>query len=232
MSQQVNDPWDMEEEPEVGPKVYFGEVYLTRNEMYWDRDSRQLLPFDPRQHRVENKLHQVKLGAICTKRDGSTYDLDRDDIIEWPPSPWPTIANKSLHKLGVHYTELDKGRWARWEMIKTGVTFKSKTTGETVEKDFFSFLEFYPDEASCRAAEAAFYNRSRDETAGTGEDPLPMPEDPDKERADAAVFLPTMWTLAQGDPDAFYAAIANQPSLAKFFDSNSPEVVAIVEEAA
>ena len=147
------------------------------------------------------------------------------------------ITKASVKKLGASDPN---EKWARWEMVETGRNWNKEVTdenGETttvvVKGTAFKFAEFYPNEDACRAAEAAFYKRAPVEPEEDLDETMPMPEeDTDTQRAGAAVFLPTLWTLAGGDPEAFYAAIANQPALAKFFDSNSDEVKALVEAGA
>jgi len=225
----MSDVWDTANDTTMGPKRYFGQV-MTDAFFVHIAKGEPKEQFDPARHSAGQKFTQIKIGAICTKADGSTYDLNREIICEFGRE-WAGIVLPSLKKLGVHPRDLND-KWASWEMVENGQSWTSKTTGELVKGTTFKFVEFFDSEEACRAAEAAFYNRSRDETSGTGEAPLPMPPTEDevnKERAGAAVFLPTLWKLAAGDPDAFYAAIGNQPALAKFFDSNSPEVVALVE---
>lgn len=223
------DPYDTAASTTVGPKKYFGQLLTDAFYVYIKKEEPKEV-FDPARHPASNKFTQIKIGAMCTKADGSTYDIDREIICEFGRE-WAGIVLPSLKKLNVHPRDLND-RWASWEMVENGQSWTSKTSGELVKGTTFKFSEFYADEAACRAAEAAFYNRGVEESEENLDDTHPMPEDDDKERASAAVFLPTLWKLAQGDPDAFYAAISNQPQLAKHFDSNSPEVQAIVAGAA
>ena len=223
------DYWNEAVEQEQGPKMYFGQIFTDSFPVRILKGQSKVL-FDPASHPVDQRFIQVKIDGVCTKADGSTYTIAREMVVKLDAG-W-NITKASVKKLG---TDDPNEKWARWEMVEDGRSWNSKTTGELVKGSAFKFAEFFDSEEACRAAEAIFYNRSRDETAGTGDEPLPMPPTEDekaKERAGAAVFLSQFWTLAAGDLDAFYAAIANQPALSKFFDSNSPEVVAIVASGA
>ena len=228
----MSDVWDTANDTTMGPKRYFGQL-LTDAFFVHIAKGEPKEQFDPARHNAGQKFTQIKIGAICTKADGSTYDLNREIICEFGRE-WAGIVLPSLKKLNVHPRDLND-KWASWEMVENGQSWTSKTTGELVKGTTFKFSEFYPDEDTCRAAEAKFYNRVRDETSGTGDEPLPMPPtqaEADKERAVWAQFLPMLWTQTQPDTKAFYDAIAGNPNLAQLFDSNSPEVVAIVESGA
>lgn len=220
------DPYDTAASTTVGPKRYFGQLLTDAFFVYISKGEPKQV-FDPGQHPPAKKFTQIKIGAMCTKADGSTYDIDREIICEFGRE-WAGIVLPSLKKLGVHPRELNE-KWASWEMVENGQSWTSKTSGELIKGTTFKFLEFYSDEISCRAVEATFYKRPVEKPEPNLDATHPMPpEDDSQERANAAVFLPTLWALAQGDPDAFYAAISNQPQLAKFFDSNSSEVAATV----
>jgi len=228
------DPYDTAAGTTLGPKAYFGQVFTDAFFVYISKGEPKQV-FDPGQHSPAKKFTQIKIDGLCTKNDGSTYTIAREIICEFGRE-WAGVVLPSLKKLGAHPGELNE-RWASWEMVENGQSWTSKTSGELVKGTTFKFIEFYPDEVTCRAAESQFYHRPDD---GPAVDPLdashPMPEDPPADsgaaRASAAAFLPSLWKLTKGGADAFYAAIANQPLLAAHFDSNSPEVVAIVESGA
>ena len=223
----MSDYWNEATEQTAGPKMYFGQIFTDSFPVRILKGSPKVL-FDPNQHPAEQRFIQIKVDGVCTKADGSSYTINREMVAKLDKG-WD-ITKASVKKLGASDPN---EKWARWEMVEDGSSWISKTTNERMKGTAFRFLEFYPDEDTCRAAEAAFYKRAPVEPEEDLDETMPMPEeDTDKQRAGAAVFLPTLWTLAGGDPEAFYAAIANQPALAKFFDSNSDEVVALVEAGA
>ena len=230
----MSDVWNDAAEATTGPKRYFGQL-LTEAYYAHIKKGSPKEQFDPGQHNEANKYVVVKIGSITTLDDGRTFDINREYICPKTGSSlgkeWAQIVNPSLKKLGIHPRTL-ADKWACWEMVPTGRTWISNRTNEQVEGTAHKFLEFYPDEDTCRAEEAAFYNRSDEPVVDPLDETHPMPEeDTDKQRAAMAQFLPMIWTQTK-EADAFYKAIAGNPMVAKFFDSNSPEVKALVEAGA
>lgn len=224
----MSDVWDTAAGAALPPKAFFGQVFTDAFFVYISKGEAKV-PFDAGQHPAEKKFTQIKIDGVCTRADGSAYEISREIIAEFGRE-WAGIVLPSLKVCGVHPRDLNE-RWARWELVNTGRTWIDKTSGDKREATTFKFLEFYPDEAACKAAEAAHYSRAVEEDE---EEPLPMPEDApdapanDAERANLAKFLPLLWTQAAGDVVKFGELLQANPALAAHFDLNSPEVAALV----
>jgi len=228
----MSDVWDTAAEATVGPKVYFGQIFTDAFFVYISKGEPKV-PFDPDQHPAEKRFTQIKIDGQCQRADGTTYEISREIIAEFGRE-WAGIVLPSLKVAGVHPRDLDE-QWARWEMVETGRTY-TNAYGEQ-KATTFKFLEFYPDEAACRAAEAAHYSRSADPDPEPEEDASathPMPEedppapDNDKVRANLAQFLPMLWTQAGKDVVEFGKLLQANPALAAHFDLNSAEVQAVI----
>jgi hypothetical protein len=231
------DVWDSAYDATQGPRVYFGQIFTDGHYVYISfRKGEPRVLFDPSQHPIDGRHTLVKIDGVCTKRDGTTYEIPREMVCELDDA-WQ-ITKVSLKVTGVHPRDLNE-RWAKWEMVETGDTWNSKTTGELVKGTTFKFLEFYSDEAACKAAETAHYSRPTPiptEDSSALDKSHPMPEEAvapanDAQREVAAKFLPALWKSAGGDVTKFSELIAGNPLTSKFFDLNSAEVAAIVAEA-
>lgn len=236
----MSDIWDRANEATLGPKFYFGQVFTLGDDVYISKGEPKRL-FDSNRDPVEKRYTQIKIDGQCTRANGSTYEISREIICEFGRE-WAGIILPSLKICGVHPRDLDQ-KWAKWEMVETGQSFvatQGASAGETIKKTTFKFLEIYPDEAACRAAEKAHYSRAADDE----DEPLPMPEDgneapksnggngSDAQRQVAAKFLPALLAQAQGDLTQFSVLLAGNPLTSKYFDLNSPEVLELVAQAA
>jgi len=222
------DPWDVANEASLGPKIYFGQVFALSDFVYISKGEPKVL-FDEGRHPADKKFTQIKIDGVCHRADGSEYTINREMIAEFGRE-WAGIVLPSLKVAGVHPRDLDE-RWASWEMVNTGRSYHSNTTGEEVQATTFKFRAIYDSEEECRAAEAAHYRRGIEDE----ETPLPMPEaeapkpgGDGAERANLAKFLPLLWTQAGQDVIKFGELLQANDSLAKHFDLNSPEVLDLV----
>jgi len=223
----MNDVWDTANEVQLGPKVYFGQVFTDAFFVHIAKGEPKV-PFDAAQHKPETKFTQIKIDGVCTRANGSTYDISREIIAEFGRE-WAGIVLPSLKVCGVHPRDLNE-RWARWEMVSTGRKY-TNSAGEEREASTFKFLEFFDSEDACRAAEKAHYSRPVEDEEDA---PLPMPEENtnvngNAERANLAKFLPLLWTQAAGDVVKFGELLQANPILAAQFDLNSPEVQAVIK---
>ena len=228
----MSDVWDTANEATLGPKMFFGQIFTDGFFVYISKGEPKVV-FDPAQHPADKRFTQIKIDGVCTKQDGTTYEIAREIIAEFGRE-WAGIVLPSLKVCGVHPRDLNE-KWARWEMVETGRTYTNDYG--TQKATTFKFLEIYPDEAACRAAEAAYYSRPAAEAEPDLTEAYPMPEETpapanDAQREVAAKFLPALWASAKGDVTKFSELLAGNPLTSKYFDLNSPEVAAIVAEAA
>jgi hypothetical protein len=226
------DVWDVAAQAELPPRVYFGQIFTDAFFCVLEKGVGKVV-FDKSQHDADRKLTCINIDGQVARANGTTYEIHREVIAEF--RDWAGIVLPSLKVCGIHPRDLN-GKWAKFEMAEMGRTWVDRTSGETKKATTFKFLEIYPDEAACRAAEAAFFNRAPVEEEE--EDLPPMPEEDadsngsDAQRAVAAKFLPALWKQAAGDVTKLSELIAGNPLTSQYFDLNSAEVTALVAEAA
>lgn len=226
----MSDIWDTANSATLPPQEFYGQIFTDAFYCILQKGIGKV-PFDADQHKQERRLTCINIDAQCFKRNGGTFELHREVIAEF--RDWAGIVLPSLKICGIHPRDLDE-RWARFEMAETGRTWTDKTSGEERKATVYKFLEFYPDEAACRVAYEARYNRATDEDE---EEPLPMPEKGNgkgngKEREVAARFLPALVAQANGDVTKLSELLAGNALTSRYFDLNSPEVLELVVEAA
>jgi len=225
------DVWETAAKAEVqprGPWHVFGQVFTDGFYCVLQKGIGKV-PFDASQHRIEDRRTSIKIDMLPMARDGVGNEVARDMIAE--SREWAGVVLPSLKAAGVDPGDLNN-RWTHAEMAKTGQSYMSRTTGEKVEKTTFKFLEFYADEAACRAACDAFWADLR---AGQNDEDEDLPPDPggngqpaggnDHERTIAAAFLPALFKQASGNPSELAKLIAGNGLTSRYFDLNSPEVI-------
>jgi hypothetical protein len=193
-----------------GPKHYFGLI----SEMdIWDcalQAGRGKVPFDPAQHRREQRCIAVTLAVSCTKQDGSIYTLDQSDITS---SKKMKVTLASLEALGVadrvQLAALKNQRWCQVVRVPTGDTYVSKRDQQTYDELALKVLALYDTEAACKAAEADFYTPRGGGVTGDGRN-VPQPIESGAEggvaideaaRQQLLATLPMIWDLAQKAPE-------------------------------
>lgn len=229
------DPWNSAANAKAlprGPWHVFGQV-LTDAFFCVLRKGIGKVPFDPSQHPVEDRRTAVTVEMVPLTRDGVGEPVTRDLIAE--SREWAGIILPSIKALEIVPGSLNN-QWAHAVMEKTGATYVSKSSGETIEKTTFKFLELFPDEAATRAAADAFFENLRTQ-AGDEDEQSELPLDPpskastppvnDQEKLVAAKFLPALYAQAHGDPTKLAELLANNPLTSRYFDINSPEVTAL-----
>jgi len=162
------DLWNDAANAQLGPKVYFGQIFTDIFRCVLETGMGKV-SYNPNEHSADRRRICVKIDGVCTKADGTTYEIHREPLTN--SRDWAGIILPSLKVAGVHPSDLNE-KWTSWEMVETGRTWESKRTGEMVKGNTFKFLEFYPNEAACRAAEAGHYSRASD---ADEDQPLPMP---------------------------------------------------------
>lgn len=217
----MSDVWDQANEATVRPKVYFGQIFT---DAYFCvlRKGVGKVEFDPAQHPADDKLTCVKIDGQCTKRDGSSYIIQREVIAEF--RDWAGIILPSVKALGIHPRELNE-QWAKWKMAETGRTWVDKVSGETKKATTFQFLELFPNATACQAAEAAHYSQKVQPELS----PAPNGTMDPRQREVAAKFLPALFAQANGDVPKMAELLAANPLTSTYFDVTSPEVVALFQ---
>lgn len=236
-TQPTDDPWKAAASATVPPKVYtyFGQCFTDAFFCVLQKGPGKV-PFDPTQHKIEDRRTSIRIGVQPLANSGLNNIIQREMIAE--SREWAGIVLPSIKALGIEPEQIDDA-WVKVQMAETGASYVSKISGETVKKTTFKFLAVYPDQAACEAAAAEFFKKD-----GNGQQPQAHEQDSEqapqaaqvpsnsKEREVAAKFLPALMGQAKGDPNELAKLIAGNPLTSKYFDLNSPEVVALFTVAA
>lgn len=184
------------------------------------------LPFDPSYHRPEQRRVSLSLTLVCTKRDGSTYELKQDDITSGSKHK---ITLQSLEALGVVTRSQLRdlvGQWAEIVRVPTGRKYAAKKdaadgsykAGDLIpEPPALKFVRLFPDADACKAAETAFYTPKSDPGAKNAPQPIDDPAPAGVATAARDTLLktiPVLWTAAGQNRDAFCAILTQNPGYA------------------
>lgn len=217
MNHQI-DPFDSAANPETSQPEYYGQALTDAFYCVLQRGVGKL-PFDPAQHRVEDRKTAVKISIIPIPEQNAR-DVTREYIAEF--GAWVKITLPSIKAIGLEPRTLNNA-WVHAALVPEGRTYTDKA-GETKESLTLKFLAAYPDEAACRAAYLAARNGSAAETPTQ-----PASNGDDKERTTALEFVKALIKQTNGDEAALATRIAALPPVAKHFNVQSPDVRALLD---
>lgn len=148
-----------------GPKHYFGEIAIVDDFDCVLRKGAGKVPFDPGVHRPEERLVALKIKIVCTKQDGSTYDLDQDDITSGSKHKMTLASLKTLGIVARGQLRELAGQYCQIVRVETGTKYQAKKAsadgrvqaGDWLPETAMQFLAIYDDADACKAAEAEFY---------------------------------------------------------------------------
>lgn len=237
-----NDPLDSAENPEVPLPEYFGQATVDAWFCVLQKGMGKV-PFDPQQHRLDDRRTAIKFGIIPLPEQNVTRDVYREYIAEF--GAWPKITLPSIKAVGLTLKGLNNA-WIHLALVSEGRTYTDKN-GETKDSLTFKVLAVYPDETACRAA---YLNQ----TVSSGQEPANPPfvasapttaptngtngnghngngngANP-KERETALRFVEVLVKETKGDEALLGPRIAQMPVLAKYFTIQSPEVRSLVDQ--
>ncbi len=238
-----DDPLESADNPEVQLPEYFGQALVDAWFCVLQKGTGKV-PFDPQQHRLEDRRTAIKFGIAPLAEQNVTRDVYREYIAEF--GAWPKITLPSLKAVGLTAKTLN-GAWVHVGLVPEGRTYTDKN-GNTQDSLTFKVLAAYPDEAACRAA---YLNRSvsmGQEPGAPAQDAQPpfTPSAPTngnghngngngangtnpKERETALQFVKVLINQVAGDEAVLAARIANMPMLAKYFTIQTPEVRGLID---
>lgn len=215
MNHQVNDPFASAENPEVQLPEYYGQCLVDAFYCVLQKGIGKL-PFDPDQHKPEDRRTAVKISVIPIPEQRAR-DVTKEYIAEF--GTWAKITLPSIKAIGLDLKTLNEA-WVHATLVPEGRTYTSRD-GETKESLTLKFLAVYPSEDACRAAFLA------------GDKAQPAPTAPaangDKERATALAFVSALIKQVLGDEAALAVRIASLAPVAKYFSVQSPEVRALLD---
>lgn len=149
---------------------------------------------------------------------------------EWSRIVWPSLRDGcGLNQL----RDLDN-KYVKVELVKNGRTWNDKKTGELREGTTFKFLAVYSNKQACVDAYFADGGTDRSDSASDDGNPAgavnmtPAAGIINPELETAKAFLPALVKQAAGNKSALETMLNGMPMIAKYFNVNSPEVVALM----
>lgn len=236
------DPFASAVEAGERPDQYYGEIALHVQFVNLAKGQKKEL-FDEQTHDVRNRRTEVEITILPLAESGLVNPIQRSVIAE--SAEWSKIVWPSLRALGVQDGNAMRalhGKFAAIEFAKTGRTYTSNKTGETMESTTIKFVGLYDTEAACTAAwKGAFGSASAQQTNGNGNGAHANGNGAHgpangtangtanaAERATMAAFLPALVKQAGGNADKLAEIIAANPMISKHFTVDSPEVLAVL----
>lgn len=225
-----DDPWVVADNAKPRDFEYYGQVKADAWFGFFPGGGAKPIAFDPQQHPVDKRTVMIDIQIIPVPEQNISFDI-RQNYTDFSPD-WTKVTLPSIRAIGVDGLRALNDRWVRVVQVDGKREKKDengKKTGEFYKT--FKFLEVYPDAATCSTAYAGA------SPAHTESQPDPV-ADGDKEKTTALQFAKVVITnKAQGktDPQAVInsvtEAIAGMPMINKFFTGDSPEILALIQEA-
>lgn len=187
-------------------------------------------PFDPAIDTVGSRKTAIQMFLRPVTIARFTDVIQRDMIAEFGKD-WLRITRPSMAALGLDLYTIHNA-WVEVEMVQTG-TYTNKA-GEEKPLTAFKIIRVFPNETAANTAYAAYYNGGGQAAATPAAGSYQPDGTPtnggngNAQRAVAAKFLPALWKIAGGDIDKFITGIAKNPVTSRYFDIDSPEVVAVI----
>lgn len=145
---------------------------------------------------------------------------------------WSAIVWGSIRDLGYKALPELNGKWAKVAMVKSGRKWNNKE-GEEVEGTTFKFLEIYNSEADAiKGWEAQFGGTQAHTPTSTPTNGNGFVQNSEAEKNTAAQFLPALVKGAGGDLAKLATILASMQPVNRYFTVDSPEVQALLLQAA
>lgn len=148
---------------------------------------------------------------------------------EWSKIVWPSIRDAC----GLTNLRALDNKFVKVERVKNGRTWLDNKTGEPREGDTLKFVAIYENEKTCKAAYFADGNTPRvttnvDDAGEIDMSPGAGSVDEKAEAETAKAFLPALVKMSAGNKSALATTLASMPAVSKYYNINSPEVVALL----
>jgi len=157
-------------------------------------------------------------------------------VAEFPE--WAKITLPSIKATGFDNVREINGKYARVARVPSGKKYEKKDkatgqpTGEMADETTFKFVEFFADEAACRAAYIAAGGQATNST------PAPVMDPNEAEKATNYAFLKVIVTnAARGKStvaeaqEAIKLVLPQYPTVAKYYTEDSQETLDLIVEA-
>lgn len=200
-------------------RVYFGQMTVDSWFCVLEKGTGRR-QFDPNTDKVTDRRTCIQMFLQPVSVARFTDPIQRDMIAEFGKD-WLKITRPSLAAVGLDLRSVH-GKWVEVEMVPYG-TYVNKA-GEEKQLTAFRIVRVFASEEDANTAYLEYWKGDRPADNGNGK----ANGNGDVQREVAAKFLPALWKTAGGDPMRMAELIANNPVTSKYFDINSPEVLAVI----
>jgi hypothetical protein len=234
------DPFDEATNPPEQTYDLFGKIEISAWACAFQKGVKGGVPYDPAVHEKRHTMIDIFIQPLPEINVKYPKTLEFHDVT-WSVS-WAKFTLPSIKALGIDNVKEINGKWARVARVPNGKQYAAKDTngnptGEMRDETTFKFIAFFADEDACRAAYLAAGGQTS--ANGNGHN-IPTTEpitQENAERATAEAFLKVIVTnAARGASDyatakeAVGKALAQYPTVAKFFNADSLETGALITE--
>lgn len=236
MTDLIVDPWAIAQDPPP-PQMrtdYYGEVQV---DVYFvtfidgAEGKKQLVPFNPQAHKVEDRRTQIEICIIPLDETGLKFNVERKILAE--SKEWNKIVLPSIERLAVGLRDI-VGKYARVELVETGG--KSKKGNPLTAP---SFVMIWDKREDCLAD---YFRQFEGVDPDTILPPAPAQKPQEANdalgRQTALEFLKVIvqqaaktQTTPQGMMKDLAGRIPQNPVVSKHFNIESPELMTLVSEA-
>jgi hypothetical protein len=195
------------------------------------------VPFDP-QNPAHKRFTAIDIFIQPLPEMDIKYPKTCEDHVLAESKEWANITLASIKAAGINNVRECNGKYARVARIPNGKKYPAKDratgqpTGEMKDETTFKFIEFYADEAACRAAYIAAGGQATNST------PAPVADPNETEKATNYAFLKVIVTNAARGKNttaeaqaAIKLVLPQYPTVSKYYTEESPETLELIKEA-
>jgi hypothetical protein len=231
------DPFDSASDPQIASYDLFGKVEISAWACALVKGQGKA-PFDPAAH--DRRFTAIDVFIQPLPEIDVKYPKSLEDhwIAEF--AEWAKITLPSIKVLGIDNVRELNDKWVRVARVPNGKQYEKKDaqgnkTGQMADETTFKFMALFVDEVACRTA----YLAAGGQPSGNGHNnPTPVaPTSENTEMATAYAFLKVIvGNAARGKAtyaeakDAVGLALAQYPTVAKFYTADSMETGQLITE--
>jgi len=188
------------------------------------------VPYDQAVHEKRATAIDLFIQPLPEQNITNTKSCERHLIAE--SKEWANVVWASIKEAGITNLRELNGKYARVAVVPSGRKWIDNK-GESREETTFKFLAIYDAEETCRAAYLAAGGKDRNAPQMTSFSPEVSKEDGEKQTALAflQVIVPNAVkgkTTPEEKLVAVNTALTQYPTVSKFFNALSPEVVTLM----
>jgi len=224
----MNDPWVVADNARPRDFEYYGQVKADCWFGFFPGGGAKPIPFDHQVHPIDKRTVMIDIQIIPVPEQNVSFDI-RQSYTDFSLD-WTKVTLPSIKAIGVDGIRALNNQYVRVGLVN-GKREKKDDNGNKNGEFYktFKFLEVFPDAASCSAAYSG--------AAPQQSEPDPA-ADVDKDKATAFSFAKVVVeNKSRGQKDVqkvvqeVTETIAGMPMINKYYTGESPDILALIQEA-